>query len=154
MKILDFLKHAYQRIKYGYSYRDVWSIDMWFLEVVPKMLNDLAKNTYGAPQSFFNDDADESNEGFEKWRDTLKLIATKFTNAKEDTIKNEYVDTMHDIWQKRWRWKENKDGTHSLITDELTDEEKSLEEKYHHRESEIWEIRQNELKEGFSLFEK
>ena len=82
MKILDFLKHAYQRIKYGYSYRDVWSIDMWFLEVVPNMLNDLAKNTHGAPQSFFNDDADESDEGFEKWRDTLKLIATKFTNAK------------------------------------------------------------------------
>ena len=43
------IKHAYQRIRYGYCDRDVWSIDWWFLSVIPNMLEDLKETTHGYP---------------------------------------------------------------------------------------------------------
>ena len=42
-KIKEFpqdIKHAYQRARKGYSFRDLWSIDDWFMEMMPNMLTD------------------------------------------------------------------------------------------------------------------
>ena len=46
MRLFGWIKHAYQRIKKGYSYRDLWSIDYWFLTVVPNMLEDFSNIKY------------------------------------------------------------------------------------------------------------
>lgn len=43
------IKFGIQRAKKGYSSRDVWSFDEWFLRVVPKMLRDLEKMEHGYP---------------------------------------------------------------------------------------------------------
>ena len=39
------IKHAYQRIKYGVSYRDAWNVDLWMSQTMPKILEFLDKNT-------------------------------------------------------------------------------------------------------------
>lgn len=53
----------YQRLRYGYCYRDIWSIDQWFLTVVPNMIHDLRVNSHGYP-SFFEGPEEEN---IRKW---------------------------------------------------------------------------------------
>ena len=48
-RLINYIKHCYQRITKGYSYRDLWNIDMWFLNTFPKMLEDFKKVTPGYP---------------------------------------------------------------------------------------------------------
>lgn len=43
------IKYIYQRAKYGYCDSDTWSIDYWFLSVVPGMLEELMENTSSYP---------------------------------------------------------------------------------------------------------
>ena len=43
------IRHAYQRIRYGVSYKDAWNIDCWISDVVPKILEFLVENTHGYP---------------------------------------------------------------------------------------------------------
>ena len=42
-------KHWYQRARYGYSYRDCWSIDGHLADIIPKMINQLKENLHGVP---------------------------------------------------------------------------------------------------------
>ncbi len=50
------IKHSYQRIRYGYCDRDVWSIDWWFLSVIPNMLEDLKNKTDCYPSKLENEE--------------------------------------------------------------------------------------------------
>lgn len=43
------IKFGIQRAKKGYSARDVWSFDDWFLKTIPNMLRDLEKMEHGYP---------------------------------------------------------------------------------------------------------
>ena len=59
----------YQRLRYGYCYRDIWSIDQWFLTVVPNMIHDLRVNSHGYP-SFFEDRKKKiSGNGIVSWEE-------------------------------------------------------------------------------------
>ena len=58
----------YQRLRYGYCYRDTWSIDQWFLTVVPNMIHDLRVNSHGYPGSF--EGLEEEN--IQKWNRILE----------------------------------------------------------------------------------
>jgi hypothetical protein len=42
----DGLKHAYQRITQGYSFRDCWSVDYHITRIMPGMLDTLEKNSH------------------------------------------------------------------------------------------------------------
>ena len=97
------IKHSYQRIKYGYCDRDVWSIDWWFLNVVPNMLEDLKETTHGYPcmpnnfsQALVGTGAPEEvdEEGMERWKDILSEMIFLFREANEDTCtkKNPYEE--------------------------------------------------------------
>ena len=128
------IKHSYQRIKYGYCDRDVWSIDWWFLNVVPNMLEDLKETTHGYPCMPNNlsqalvgtgapDEVDE--EGMERWKDILSEMIFLFREANEDTCtkKNPYEEE-HDRAFKEFTEK------YGLFGDGLkTDEEKAEEER-------------------------
>ena len=90
-KIKDFpsdIKHYYQRAKKGYSYQDIWSIDCLFMEIMPKMLNDLKKTKHGCPTQFLhNEDGTEKQDfetGLKEWENeyahklTLKILNIHF----------------------------------------------------------------------------
>lgn len=128
------IKHSYQRIKYGYCDRDVWSIDWWFLNVVPNMLEDLKETTHGYPcmpnnlfQALVGTGAPEEvdEEGMERWKDILSEMIFLFREANEDTCtkKNPYEEE-HDRAFKEFTEK------YGLFGDGLkTDEEKAEEER-------------------------
>ena len=43
------IRFIFQRVKYGYCDSDVWSIDYWFLMVMPGMLKQLKDTTHSYP---------------------------------------------------------------------------------------------------------
>ena len=128
------IKHSYQRIKYGYCDCDVWSIDWWFLNVVPNMLEDLKETTHGYPcmpnnfsQALVGTGAPEEvdEEGMERWKDILSEMIFLFREANEDTCtkKNPYEEE-YDREFKEFTEK------YGLFGDGLkTDEEKAEEER-------------------------
>ena len=68
------LKWAYQRATRGYADCDVWSIDIWFLSIIPNMLRDLEGfgNSYPIGKTPI------------EWRATLREMARCFENAGKE----------------------------------------------------------------------
>ena len=161
------IKHIYQRAKKGYSYRDVWSIDSWFMEIMPEMLADLKKNKQGCPMQFIDEDSDEGFEkGKKKWHDTLERMIFCFREMNDDTcsMKNEYEDEYCMQRNKPNEGKPFKDWfipcdekdedgkpLYQLNTGEI---EPELNENYHKKMVEIQEYREKMKDEGFELFSK
>ncbi|MBP3707498.1 MAG: hypothetical protein J6J36_02670 [Clostridia bacterium] len=149
MRFFNWLKHAKQRIKKGYSYRDVYSIDYWFLDVIPQMLEELASvDRLGIPMYEYNkvqeENEDLSDEEIEliastNWRSTLRTMAYYLREGKEPTQeKNEYDDKMF------WNW--------NTINEPPKKEEKEIRDKWMARELEIEQYRQEQLKKGLEMF--
>ena len=65
------LKWAYQRATRGYADCDVWSIDIWFLSIIPNMLRDLEGfgNSYPIGKTPI------------EWRATLREMSEESTNT-------------------------------------------------------------------------
>lgn len=78
------LKSKIQRFIRGYSDEDVWAMDYWFLEIVPKMLRQLRDNSMGRPTKF-------KTSG--EWHNELNKIIYYFEQANPDTMieENEYA---------------------------------------------------------------
>lgn len=149
MRFFNWLKHIKQRIKRGYSYRDVYSIDDWFLTIMPQMLEDLANvKRLGIPMYEWNKvrgaDKDLTDEEVDliaetSWRSMLRTMAYHLREGKEPTKeKNEYDGKMF------WNW--------DNINDTPTENEKELQDKWMARELEIEEYRQEQLKKGLEMF--
>ncbi len=95
------IKYFYQRIKYGYCDSDVWSIDYWFLNVMPAMLQQLKETSHGYPSSLEGSshamcehgigDAND-DEGAKRWEAILSEMIFLLNEANEDksTRKNKY----------------------------------------------------------------
>lgn len=43
------IKAAYRRITRGFAYRDLFSIDNWFLDIFPEMLKEFRENLHSFP---------------------------------------------------------------------------------------------------------
>jgi hypothetical protein len=92
------VKYAYQRIKYGYCDSDVWSIDYWFLGVMPGMLQQLKETKHGYPSCFLPESdvyeiSQESEDAaVKKWNEVLSEMIFLLGEANEDTCtrKNKY----------------------------------------------------------------
>ena len=113
----------YQRLRYGYCYRDTWSIDQWFLTVVPNMIHDLRINSHGYPGSF--EGLEEEN--IQKWNRILKRMEFLFREANEDTCrkKNPY-EKEHDLAREEFTVK------YGMLGEKLKTEEEIAREKREH----------------------
>ena len=167
-KIKEFpqdLKHIYQRARKGYSYRDLWSIDDWFMEIMPKMLTDFKKNLNGCPSHFIiNDDGTRDKDienGMKDWEDIIDRMIFCFKEMNDDTcsMKNEYEDEYHkQLYKpnegksvKDWFIKNENENTYRLNKGEV---EPELEENYGKKIFEIEEYKDKMKNEGFELFNK
>jgi hypothetical protein len=66
------IQHWYQRARYGYSYRDVWSVVDWFRNILPKILSDLEESyMYRRGIHFLSEDSDDLTED--------ELLSMKFS---------------------------------------------------------------------------
>ncbi len=176
------LKMCVQRIKNGFCSRDIWSINVWFLNVIPDMLEELAHTTHSYPRRFLksdgfdmeeNDkafarrksvgfDTEEENKAFAKWKGILTEMAFLFREANPSTCrkKNPYQeehDAAFNEFFKRFgfggKWVKKKDGTRVFIRG-LRDIPKyrDLDENYCKSERELCEYRANCQKKAFAMF--
>lgn len=169
---------AYQRIKYGYCYQDVWSIDRWFLSVMPNMLDDLRKTTQGYPSTMFtlcddvqavNRDEDEENGAIEKWNQILAEMAFLLREAHEETCSkdNPYEDEWwqahldfekkYGYWGERLKTKEELEMEkikHVHISHTMGDvpEYKDIVDKYLEAERQIEGYRNECKNKGIKMF--
>lgn len=127
------IKHACQRIRYGYCDRDVWSIDWWFLSVVPNMLEDLKDTTHGYPSEpgdvshaliGTGEPEEVDDEGKEKWREILSEMIFLFREANSDTC------TRENLYEKEYQkaYKEF-DKKYGLFGEKLLTQEDKAEKK-------------------------
>ena len=166
--VLRDLKCCGQRIGKGFCYRDIWSIDSWFVNVIPDMLIELRDTSRGFPTRFLKNDGPasekESNRAFAAWKAILTQMAFLFREANEETCrrKNPYEEEYLIVLEKfRKRFGYNgkqvvkKDGTKVFIHD-LGDipKYKALYENYHRVEREISEYRLGCRKKALSMFTK
>ena len=174
------IKHSYQRIKYGYCDRDVWSIDWWFLNVVPNMLEDLKETTHGYPcmpnnlsQALVDTGAPEEvdEEGMERWKDILSEMIFLFREANEDTCtkKNPYEEE-HDrafieftekyglfgdgLKTDEEKAEEERKGSYRMYMPSDVPEYKELSELYFAEERKIDEYRYECKDKGMDLFKE
>jgi hypothetical protein len=131
---------AWQRATKGYCYRDLWSIDYWFLDLIPRMLDDFRKQTDGYP----------TNLDEKQWDTILKNMIECFKNANDETTdfvnpyKEEYWDKIISEWDL-------KNGTlHCNIQDQY----KILQKNYFDKEKEKDIYMDDQLKKGLELFGK
>ena len=122
------IRDSYQRIKYGFSYTDIWNMDNWFLETIPPMLRKLAEEQTN-PGQF--DNADD-------WDEWLLDQAEKLEKCKEDGIKNEYEEEFLRLSELAQTSYTDKDNTvHSVF--KSSPEFEDIKKKYFNRQREISE---------------
>lgn len=86
VKIMDAkrtLKSKIQRFIRGYADEDVWQMDYWFINIVPKMLRQLRDKGMGYPSKF---------NSKEEWHDELNkmIYYLEQANPFDDKEENEY----------------------------------------------------------------
>ncbi len=172
------IKHAYQRIKYGYCERDVWSIDWWFLNVVPNMLEDLRDTAHGYPDSPDSmaqaivdtgrpEDVDDA--GMKRWQDTLTEMVFLLREANEDTCtrlnpyEEEYLKADKRFTDMYGHFgdglktaeelaKEKEKGCRTMYTMDRLPENKEIHDKYFAEEREIDKYRSECKDKALDLF--
>lgn len=70
------IKWAFQRAIRGYSNKDVWSIDYFLCDIMPKMLRKLAKDSFGCPTDLY--DNKNKEDECHKWLKVLEKMAEGF----------------------------------------------------------------------------
>lgn len=136
------IKMAYQRIKYGYCYTDVYNIDHYLLEILPRMLRELALED-SHPCSF---------QTIEEWHNWLESMADVFESLPIDNwkTKNEFADDFYSLCDKcRYIEKDEKGFTHVKWVE--TEELKDLKNLYFERNKELKEEREILLQDTFKL---
>ena len=93
-------KHWYQRARYGYSYRDCWSIDWYLADIIPKMINQLKENLHGVPSDIADKYVAEDKHDIDmthataEWESILDKIANTFK------LEHEILDSCHTMTKK------------------------------------------------------
>ena len=116
-----------QRKEQGFSNQDVWSMNWWFLTIIPKMLKELRESTSSSPIQFLNDyyerhikplnicndeefwcspKTEEAKRLFDRalkaslrrWKNVLKRMEQTFLDSVEDTCS--YKNKYHDDYFK------------------------------------------------------
>ncbi len=84
------IKWALQRVKRGYSDYDVYDVDMWFLDIMPRMLEQLKNTTHSAPL-LPNTTTETCHE---EWKKILDRMIFLLHDMNEDTcsFKNKYEE--------------------------------------------------------------
>ena len=95
------LKWRIQRFKRGYADVDVWDIDCWFMNIIPKMLKQLRDTTHSAPM-LIDEGANDENR-FRIWNGILNkmIYLAKEMNEETCSYKNEYEEEFFKYIESR-----------------------------------------------------
>ena len=129
------IRNAWQRATKGYCSEDVYNMDSWFLETIPKMLDEFIKNHYSHPTDITDDE----------WNKILNKMAKAFRNASEATTEfenpyeSDYLLSI-DVDLK------------NMVFNSTADEE--LKNNYHKAEDSKQTLMQKSFDEGIEHFHK
>lgn len=121
---------AWQRTTRGYADQDTWSMDAWFFDVVPSMLERLAKCTHGYPAHLASED---------EWTDELYDLAARIRSCSEEEQEkaNEYWRAYHDALDKcTFTFKERDNGYEASFANEPSNM-REITLKYNERTKQI-----------------
>lgn len=123
------LKWMFQRAKYGYCDKDLWSLDYTLGNYIASSVNELANRTHGYP----------FNTTVEEWDEILRTIARNFYLGINEDCWNNYYENMLDYGE---------------FYDKLSDDKKEYWDKWFEVEKENETARQVRRQEGFQLLER
>ena len=96
-----FMRSRRLRAKRGWAPCDTWSMDTWFLQVIPEMLHHLANHSHTYPPDF---------DDFERWSTWLHNLADEFEWCREGNLDNfnQYATAYYagydkDMKEKYWK---------------------------------------------------
>ena len=93
----DCLRARCQRFKRGYSYGDVWDMDVWFMRTVKPMLIHLRDHGCGIPNELYLQDAD--NERI-LWENTLTEMISCLELMDENNVHKHLGFADMDGWRR------------------------------------------------------
>lgn len=87
---IDKFKWRCQRFKRGYADIDVWNMNDWFIDIIPRMLKDLNDDLHGSPMELTE----------KQWRAILAKMIKCFNDASEENCskKNKYEYAYRAMW--------------------------------------------------------
>ena len=123
------IKWMWQRAKYGYCDKDLWSLDYTLGNYIASSVNELANRAHGYPWNLKE----------EEWDGILREIARNFYLAtNEEEWSNPYEDVLeYDTWYK-----------------DLPDDKREYWDKWFKAEQDNERSREIRRQEGFKLLEK
>lgn len=152
-RVLWFFKSincAWQRATKGYCYRDLWSMDYFYSQLFVDSMREFKKNLHGAPQEFFDSDAENQ---IERWENYIEEMAQHFENSIEENSegKNQYEEEFHRL--NEWTMERDENGymVHKQSTDPAAI---AIREKWFEREKELVLWRLEELHKGMDMLKE
>jgi len=99
MDLVREIKAFIQRGCHGYAESDVWDLDGYLCDWLPKALRQLADEVHGCPQEFY-DETKKDDECW-RWREALITMAEAFESKKIMEEDMKYDDPeLNEKWQK------------------------------------------------------
>jgi len=153
------IKWAWQRATKGYSDRDTWNLDCYYLQLFYHTLKHLAKYTHGYPGvGEFSDD----QGGYEAWQKYLSDMADHFENAQEWNPEIKINSEIDDLWENMESYvsscyfKELDDKHYSTLEYEYTDEDayNKAKDKWLSKEMNAYEYREAEKNIAFDMMKE
>lgn len=133
------IKWSLQKIKRGYSDKDVWNIDLWFLDIMPRMLNQLKKTTHSAPLIKGTTEI----TCHDKWKEILDRMIFLLNEMDEDkcSYKNPFEEEFNHYIKEKY-------------SGHLKKSNGDLEKLFYGEEKNKWNYINSCKQEFFDLFSK
>lgn len=148
---------AWQRANKGYCFRDLWNVDLWFIEIMPQMLQEYKNNKHGYPSEL---------ESEEEWDNILDQMISHFKEANSETTtfvnlyEEEFCEKVLPIWMSQFKNPEKDPDVKdcyilkSVSEMDISEELKELYAKYHDAENKKRQFIEDNKKKALELFVK
>ena len=158
------VKWMCQRVWKGYCDYDLFSIDDWFMRIMPEMLKEYKETRHGSPvtvnyhsHALFLDEEERNQAVHHDWDEKLDRMIfllgemDEFTCSQQNPYEDEYFEVVS---QHRGILTENEDGSLSCHYPDLmkVPECRELCEQYRTEEKRLAQYRLDCKKEFFELF--
>ena len=160
------IKWTHQRIWKGYCDYDIFSIDHWFMKIMPEMLKVFKETRHGSPVAVnchshivFLDEEERNQNVHDEWDKNLDRMIFLLGEMDEVSCsqQNPYADAYFEAVQKLMESPvEHADGSRTYRYPDLKEypEYRELHENYHAEEKRLNQYRLDCKQEFFELFEK
>ena len=158
------IKWGHQRIWKGYCDYDLFSIDDWFMKIMPEMLKAFKDTRHGSPvavnhhsHAVFLDEEERNQNVHDEWDKKLDRMIFLLGEMDEGSCSNQnpYEDEYFETVQKLMKPPvEHADGSSTYEYPDLKEypEYRELHENYHTEEKRLNQYRLDCKKEFFDLF--